>query len=433
MKKKITSLVLAALMIAGTISFRSFAAMDNGTVVIGNKAFDLNYANDQAHNLEIGNAIAYGGVVYVKNFDGNWTNNTTGLAVNTSVIPAVVYTNAAGKINYEAGDKNDVGLAVTVNYTSARSIKIVFNKAIEDISKVAFTVQRSTTSVSMSIYWNATNTEATLTSLVNLPEGDYTVAVKNDSTDLGITKLTIGQPKVARINIISTKLSIAGMFGSITTPQRGYATYNTFDQYGNDITNSYLSNSLNFQTGVGTVTARNGVLTIVPNMNLMLFASVVIIGYDSTYGTSVSATLATSTALGTLSNITMSSLTNVYNDELTVGDTSSVFYISYTATDISGNETKDYNLVKNGLILSGGNSDEISCSSPYVKVKIVHDPNDSSKAAIQVTVISTEDVVPMGSSISNFCYELLRQNLNINSYIKESSNSRYIYINVSNF
>ena len=35
-----------------------------------------------------------GGSVYVKNFDGDWINNVTGLKIAASLIPAVTYKDA---------------------------------------------------------------------------------------------------------------------------------------------------------------------------------------------------------------------------------------------------------------------------------------------------------------------------------------------------
>ncbi|MBU3159831.1 hypothetical protein KPL37_08710 [Clostridium frigoris] len=76
--------------------------MPNGTVVIGNKAFDLAYANDVANEEEISKAIVTGGLVYVKDYDGNWIDNVTGDIVEGSVIPAVVYKSDDKTINFDA-------------------------------------------------------------------------------------------------------------------------------------------------------------------------------------------------------------------------------------------------------------------------------------------------------------------------------------------
>ncbi|MBZ9636648.1 hypothetical protein [Clostridium sp. FP1] len=106
MNKKITSSLLAAVMISAATTFTAYAAMPNGSVVIGNKAFGLAYANEPANITEITNEIVAGGEIYVKNFEGNWINNKTGLAVVTSAIPSVVYKSATEKNKFDAADKD---------------------------------------------------------------------------------------------------------------------------------------------------------------------------------------------------------------------------------------------------------------------------------------------------------------------------------------
>jgi len=123
MNKKITTLVLFALMLAVLTYFPAFAAMPNGSVVVGNKAFDLNYANDQVHAEEITNAIVSGGAVYVKDFGGTWIDNTTGKAIKVEVIPAVVYKNTDGEIKFDAVDKDDVvRLAADISVKNATTV-----------------------------------------------------------------------------------------------------------------------------------------------------------------------------------------------------------------------------------------------------------------------------------------------------------------------
>jgi len=56
-----------------------FNAMANGTVLIGTKAFSLDYANNPLHLEEITSEIVAGGAIYVKDFTGNWIDNLTGL------------------------------------------------------------------------------------------------------------------------------------------------------------------------------------------------------------------------------------------------------------------------------------------------------------------------------------------------------------------
>ena len=58
--------------------------MANGTIVIGNNVFTLEYANDSANAEKINSAIVSGGVIYVKNFSGDWIDNLTGKTVTSS-------------------------------------------------------------------------------------------------------------------------------------------------------------------------------------------------------------------------------------------------------------------------------------------------------------------------------------------------------------
>ena len=137
MNKKISSSVLVALMIAGSTSFSTFAAMPTGTVVIGTKAFDLTYANSASNISEITTAIANGGSVYVKNFNGDWIDNLTELKVAASFIPAVTYKDAAGKIsNFDVSDTNAVNtdnvkpIALSIKQTDSTTIEVSYNEEV---------------------------------------------------------------------------------------------------------------------------------------------------------------------------------------------------------------------------------------------------------------------------------------------------------------
>ncbi|MBU3213933.1 cell wall-binding repeat-containing protein [Clostridium estertheticum] len=395
MNKKITSTALAALMIAGSTSFSAFAAMADGTVVIGTKAYALTYANDPANATEIAAAVVAGGTVYVKDFNGNWVDNITGAAVNASVIPAVTYTDAKGTTQIGAGDASTVAATSEITTAIAAStLKVTFNGTVADTSKVKFDVKAvGGTAITTAVTWNTAKTEATLTKSSAFTAGDYTVAVTNDTVVLPTQTVTISQQKIAKIQITSTKLGVTT--NAKTSLQKGYATYSILDQYGVDITDGALANNVNFQSGVGTVDAKKGLITITPasGLNLMTFNSgVTITANDTNTGVSATATLAVTSQLGTLTNITLTGLTNVDNKVLTAGNTTDVFYAGFTATDISGNPTTNYTLMKQGLIFTGSSDDNsLTTSSPDVTAKLVQDPKDSNKGVIEVR--ATADTV----------------------------------------
>jgi len=163
MNKRIASSIITALIIAGSTSLTAVAAMANGTVVIGNKAFDLGYANDQANAVEISNAIVAGGVVYVKDFNGIWINNITGEHVEAKTIPAVLYKSAGGGSSFDVGDKDyvtklsvqSVGVINTVNASYG---SIVANVALP--SKVTLKLSDNTTR-DVSVSWTSPNYDGT--------------------------------------------------------------------------------------------------------------------------------------------------------------------------------------------------------------------------------------------------------------------------------
>jgi len=407
----------------GVISDAVMAQLPKATRHAGNSAYDTNNQVIQDFNA----AITYGNVFLANGETGIdalagaplaamtksaivLTNGATtaaaafvnGKLAATSVVTAlggtaVVPASALAGVGFGAVAPTGDFTVKSVTATGANSIKVVFNAAAPDTKKVNYAVTRSSIAVAVTPTWNATFTELTLTSSYNLPEGTYDINLKNDKADMGTKSVAITQQKVAKISITSTKLAIAQPTGSETLG-RGYASYKVFDQYDNDITTSYLANNITFSSGVtvsGNTSGKDGLLTLIPNVNMIQFSSVVVTASDSTSGVSTSATLATSTAIGTISDLKLNKLTNSDNKVLTDGDTSSVFYLDYTATDLSGNPTKDYNLVKNGLILSGTGSDELTVSNTYVTAKVVKDPNDDSKAAIEVRVVGSTNAISM--------------------------------------
>ncbi|WP_018212309.1 cell wall-binding repeat-containing protein [Desulfitobacterium hafniense] len=309
-------------------------------------------------------------------------------AVSNSVIDAVKNPPSTGEFKVES-----------VKAAAANAIEVTFGKAPADASKVTFEVKRSSTPVTVSATWDGA--VATLTGSQNFPQGDYTVTVKEGDKDLGTSSVKYEAQKVAKINVTSTKLGVTSQSG-ITY---GYATYNVEDQYGTDITSASLANSVQFQTGVGTPTWKDGVIKIAQGngINLFSLSTVVITGYDSNSGVSTSATLSTTTQVGTLSDFKFTKLTNADGKTLTSGDSSTVFYAEYTATDVSGNPTTNYDFVKSGLILQ--NDDYLTTSAgSYLTAQVVPDPKDSSKAVIEVKATTNTISMDMPVVITGMTY-----------------------------
>ncbi len=152
-------------------------------------------------------------------------------------------------------------------------------------------------------------------------------------------------------------------------------------------------------------------------MNLITFPTINITAYDSTSATSTSASLTTSTQEGTLSNFVLgTALTNANGKVLTAGDTTDIFYLPFTATDISGNPTSNYNLIVNGVVTNTSTSGLKNCitsTDTDVTAQIVKDPNNSNNAVIQVTDNGNNVPQDMPLVLSAMTYTAKTSSLNV--------------------
>jgi hypothetical protein len=311
----------------------------------------------------------------------------------------------AGVITAEAAQKAGLvaDLAVaSVKAGSAKSIVVKFNSAVEDTSKVTFTTKRLTTTMTMTTTWNTEKTEATLSSAANLPEANYSVAVAYDSKDLGSNTVAITAQKVGKIEITSTKIAVIAT-NDANNGKVGYVSYKVYDQYNNDITNSYLANNIKFTTGVdANPVAKNGLLTITSANYLLQFPTIVVVANDTNTGISGTATLAPASSIGTLSDFQLEQK----DIKLVATDLTTVHYIPFKALDMSGIETKNYDLVSQGLI-------SLTATHPDVSVRVVKDPANSKNAAIEVKAIGTANVtVDMPVTITAMTYTGKTSNFN---------------------
>ena len=275
--------------------------------------------------------------------------------------------------------------AVTsVKASSAKTFKVVFSKAVADTTKVAFEVKKMSAPVTVTVTWNEAKTEAVLTGASAFSEATYSVNVKNDTTDLGTTSVTITSQKIGKIQVMSTKLAINA------EGTEGWATYKVFDQYENDVTKSYLDKMITWNA-IGLEKAQDGLIHIVSNTtgkgtqvpNLRTLMSVAITGYENGSGVSATANLAISNTMGTLSDFKLGTYDNV---SLNADDKTSVWYLPYTAKDLDGNEVANYDLIRAGMNFMDGAAKESLSTSSYVTIKLVKDPADSKKAAIELKV-----------------------------------------------
>lgn len=286
---------------------------------------------------------------------------------------------------------------VSIKASTAKSFTVKFNRAVTDADKITFAVKKLSTAVTVTTAWNEAKTEAVLSTASNLAEATFDVSVMADAKEVAKESIMITAQKVAKIEFTSTAVAV-----QLTAPNNGFVTYKAYDQYGNDITTNYLANNMTFTTGAGTATAKNGLVTIAPGATpLLQFSNISIIAYDTTSNVSSTVTLPTSSAVGTLKSFTLGSVEGI---NLVENDVTSVFYLPYTATDMSGNETKNYDLIVGGLIdgdsTTVGVTDLTVSLSSHVTAKIVKDPADSNKAAIEVKALNGASALAMDMPVS---------------------------------
>ena len=369
MNKKITSSALAALMIAGSTSFSALAAMSNGTVVIGNKAFDLTYANDPAHAEEITNAIVAGGAVYVKDFEGNWIDNTTGKTVAASVIPAVVYKNAKGEVaNFDAADKDSSATSFGVTAIGAKKLKVTFTSAV-DSTKAVLSVKKGTVAVSVDKIEFATDKmSATVTTTTNLTKGDYTVSVTGLTETALTATVTAEDVKVSKINVLSQTAPMNSAAQAITLPntnvisyganQTAFVNYEVVNQYGEAMTGQTINWTQSTGGGVldnttdGQLTIGN---TVAAGTNFIPGTKVFLTGVHVASGTVVNAEV----VIGLESKVDVVTFKGVYNtvtskvEALPAGFTNGKYVLLYEAKDQYGNEMS--NPVQSDLVFTSNN------------------------------------------------------------------------------
>ena len=173
----------------------------------------------------------------------------------------------------------------------------VFNSANEDITKTVPASQlTATSSDKSSIVLDPLTSTGTITynSTSNMGTS-ISITLKDLLTGITASSVTVAPvvktdaSKVDKIIVTSTVLAVSG--------NKGYASFIIYDQYGNDITNTSLGNNVTFQSNIGQVQNKNGLLTITVNagIDLSTIRSVVITGFDSISKVTTNVTLTVAT------------------------------------------------------------------------------------------------------------------------------------------
>ncbi|WP_271628939.1 hypothetical protein [Caldicellulosiruptor sp. DIB 104C] len=134
--RRFSRVVAAITVLVFVLSTVAFAAIPNGTLVVGNKAYDLNYVVNPANENEIRQAITTSGnQIYFKGYDGKWVD-LNNQPVSSSVIPAVTYKDKNGNTTQYAAGDTDVSNEFSLKM-SALKTQLVADGADNTIVSVA--------------------------------------------------------------------------------------------------------------------------------------------------------------------------------------------------------------------------------------------------------------------------------------------------------
>ncbi|WP_088188340.1 cell wall-binding repeat-containing protein [Desulfosporosinus sp. FKA] len=260
----------------GTITYNSSSDIDKPIII---NLVDYNTGIVVSYDSSSANAAANG-----NNMIGN--RRTLSLS-NFSKTGATTAT-----FKFQVLDENGKDITSTVPAAQLSAVTSVSSSITLDPSKGIGTIT----------YTSSINTDKPIITLVDLITGrvvsldtssstsvSSSPAPADNSTSENPSPSQYSDQKVSKITINSTKLATLDVGNS----KVGYATYIVTDQYGADITNSSLTNNIQFTSNVGTITARYGLIQLrfFPNINPLSLTNVTITGVDSNSNVTTSATL----------------------------------------------------------------------------------------------------------------------------------------------
>ena len=147
--KRIKSVVATAMIISMITSSNALAVIPDSSVIIGERVYDLNYAQSKANLKEIRSAILQNNYddIFVKDIDGNWYHEFTKQKINPKSLPDIVYKNKEGKMSiYEEGDgdKKDLQTAEfglnNLEFAAENVLHINLNYEIKELNDLSITI-----------------------------------------------------------------------------------------------------------------------------------------------------------------------------------------------------------------------------------------------------------------------------------------------------
>jgi len=275
----------------------------------------------------------------------------------------------------------------SVNATTAKTIEVKFNTAVEDTTKAKVELLRGTFKQNVTLTWAEDKKSVQLVGATNFQAADYTVNVSGLTEEVLTGAVKIEAQKVASIEILDEVAVVnkavdttTGLFPTNTTATVGYVVK---DQYGTDITKTTDVKTNDDSNIVADKT--KGVITLatalVTGKKVNDLVPVVLI--DQATGTSVAKTVKLS-AESTVSSIEVAGIYNAKGEAVALTDNSKAneAFIVLNLKDQYGKEITDA-AKASGLVITNTNTTNLTIANAVSKVKI----GDNDKLVVALSAI----------------------------------------------
>ncbi|ADU50465.1 S-layer domain-containing protein [Thermaerobacter marianensis DSM 12885] len=239
---------------------------------------------------------------------------------------------------------------VSVAAVSSKALRVTFNKAVDDTSKVKFDVKRDGVAVDLTAKWAEDKKSVDLESSSKLQVGTYTVTVSGldfaEGKNSGSVK--VEEETVAKIEIVGDKL-----IRDKNTPSVARIGYKVYNQYGEDITNSSVAAGIEAKSSAGSASITStGVVEITNNPSNQawpLDAKVVLTLVHSATGVTASKTLTVADS-GQLTSFAFGNIIYPDDSKRIYTGRSEAAWIEVQATDANG-QPADEAYLRNAVTL----------------------------------------------------------------------------------
>jgi hypothetical protein len=284
-------------------------------------------------------------------------------------------------------------LSVEVSASNARTLKVEFNQAIEDVNEVTFHVERDGFRLNIQdIEFNAAKTVAELVFPNRFVEGTHKVHVKVGEVELDEVTLELGDEVVAEIEFENSYAILQNTAG---TDVRVY--FKVYNQYGEDITET-ASLEVSVSSSY-TATIEDNYVEVVTTGEFEEEDRLTVSLLDAESGTFASASF----VVAEIARAASFELLGLYNEDglnPRVGDEKDDFYILFKAFDQYGNHIKqsEFDLddvsitVSNTSVLDvvkNSTTEETVDDVDYIKLSLVTTPDTfENEGKSRVSIIS---------------------------------------------